>query len=123
MPVFIAKYHEKRNDFESLNASPDLLGTIKVPRNLSLLTDRLPKANYETESKANPLNEVKEDDNESNYKRVVGNMNRISSNSNLNMPGQTPVYQPNMVGYSKKNSAGKPPLNMPKYAQEPPPSR
>jgi hypothetical protein len=80
MPVFIAKYHEKKNDMETLNGSPDLLGTIKVPRNLSLLTDRLPKANYETESKANPLNEVREEDNESNYKRVVGNMNRMPSN-------------------------------------------
>lgn len=53
MPVFIAKYNEKRSIEEqsSLESSADLLGTIRVPRNLSLLTDRLPKANYETEKK------------------------------------------------------------------------
>jgi len=28
-----------------------LLGTIKIPRNLSLLTERLPKAQYESDKK------------------------------------------------------------------------
>jgi hypothetical protein len=53
MPVFIAKYNEKKSVDEqtSIDSSADLLGTIRVPRNLSLLTDRLPKANYETEKK------------------------------------------------------------------------
>jgi len=54
MPVFIAKYNEKKSveEHSSIESSADLLGTIRVPRNLSLLTDRLPKANYETEKKA-----------------------------------------------------------------------
>jgi NIMA (never in mitosis gene a)-related kinase len=53
MPVFIAKYNENRPDEgeENLMEANALLGTIRVPRNLSLLTDRLPKANYETEKK------------------------------------------------------------------------
>jgi hypothetical protein len=46
MPVFIAKYNEiresKYQDFEQ-----DLmLGTIRVPKNLRLLSERLPKSNY-----------------------------------------------------------------------------
>jgi hypothetical protein len=55
MPVFIARYNEireeKARDFdhdEIFNADEaiDLLGTIKVPRNLKLLSERLPKSNY-----------------------------------------------------------------------------
>jgi hypothetical protein len=33
MPVFIAKYNEHRDEFEGMHA--DLLGTIKLPRNLA----------------------------------------------------------------------------------------
>jgi hypothetical protein len=78
MPVFIAKYNEKKSvdEHESLESSADLLGTIRVPRNLSLLTDRLPKANYETEKKQRvDLNTVAEesiDPDGSQYQRVVG---------------------------------------------------
>jgi hypothetical protein len=56
MPVFIAKYNEireeKAKDFDqeesAVDASglDDLLGTIKVPTNLKLLRERLPKSNY-----------------------------------------------------------------------------
>lgn len=55
MPVFIARYNEireeKARDYDqdevfSLDAPDDLLGTIKVPRNLKLLSERLPKSNY-----------------------------------------------------------------------------
>ena len=44
-----------------------MLGTIRVPRNLSLLTDRLPKANYETEKKSSSIYDIQEE--ESNYVR------------------------------------------------------
>lgn len=53
MPVFIAKYNEiredKAKDFEDEQAGSDLnlLGTIRVPKNLRLLTERLPKSNFE----------------------------------------------------------------------------
>ena len=54
MPVFIGKYNEirenKARDFEDENHLEDqnqLLGTIKVPKNLRLLSERLPKSNYE----------------------------------------------------------------------------
>ena len=40
MPVFIAKYNESLGNFG--HEAPELIGTIKVPRNLSLLGDRLP---------------------------------------------------------------------------------
>lgn len=53
MPVFIAKYNEireeKAKDFDEIfnvDADIDLLGTIKVPINLKLLSERLPKSNY-----------------------------------------------------------------------------
>lgn len=44
MPVFMAKYTEH---MDSLGDNQALLGTIKVPKNLSLLAERLPKAQYE----------------------------------------------------------------------------
>lgn len=45
MPVFIAKYNEHKNEFQNSDDMADpLLGTIKVPKNLNLLSDRLPKA-------------------------------------------------------------------------------
>jgi len=47
MPVFIAKYNEDRDEFENSAVGTELLGTIRVPKNLSLLTERLPKANYD----------------------------------------------------------------------------
>lgn len=54
MPVFIGKYNEIREnkakefdeDQKDENAINPLLGTIKVPRNLRLLSERLPKSNY-----------------------------------------------------------------------------
>ena len=45
MPVFIAKYNEhKYNTPADLTDPATLLGTIKIPKNLSLLTERLPKS-------------------------------------------------------------------------------
>jgi hypothetical protein len=53
MPVFIAKYNEiresKAKDFDDDDQGTnelDLLGTIRVPKNLRLLTERLPKSNF-----------------------------------------------------------------------------
>ena len=52
MPVFIAKYNEireeKAKEFEDDPSTTEmnLLGTIKVPKNLRLLSERLPKSNY-----------------------------------------------------------------------------
>lgn len=55
MPVFIARYNEIREEKvkdyheteeQLLDGYDDLLGTIKVPRNLKLLSERLPKSNY-----------------------------------------------------------------------------
>ena len=56
MPVFIAKYNdireEKANLFEEEPSMNDnLLGTIKVPKNLRLLSERLPKSNYGIKTK------------------------------------------------------------------------
>ena len=42
MPVFIAKYNESLGSGAFGEEAPELIGTIKVPRNLSLLSDRLP---------------------------------------------------------------------------------
>lgn len=50
MPVFLAKYNEHRDELEG-TYSAELLGTIRVPKNLSLLTERLPKAQYELDKK------------------------------------------------------------------------
>ena len=54
MPVFIAKYNEsKRDGYGTFGAEQmDLIGTIKVPKNLSLLAERLPASQYETDKKA-----------------------------------------------------------------------
>lgn len=49
MPVFIAKHNERPPG--EIHENADLLNTIKVPKNLSLLTERLPKANYESDKK------------------------------------------------------------------------
>jgi hypothetical protein len=50
MPVFIAKYNEHKNDLSDDMGDPTaLLGTIKIPRNLSLLTERLPKSQYDSD--------------------------------------------------------------------------
>ena len=45
MPAFIEQYTDNKED--TFKASEGLLGTIKVPRNLNLLTERLPKPQYE----------------------------------------------------------------------------
>ena len=51
MPVFIAKYNEHKDQLGGTIAMPDdLLGTIRVPKNLSLLGDRLPASQYELET-------------------------------------------------------------------------
>jgi hypothetical protein len=55
MPVFVARYNEIREEkvkdyheteSQLVDGYDDLLGTIKVPRNLKLLSERLPKSNY-----------------------------------------------------------------------------
>jgi len=46
MPVFIAKYNEQRSGNFG-DESKELIGTIRVPKNLSLLTERLPASQYE----------------------------------------------------------------------------
>jgi hypothetical protein len=54
MPVFIAKYNEIRENkikaFDEDQGAEEvqdmMLGTIRVPKNLRLLSDRLPKSNY-----------------------------------------------------------------------------
>ena len=53
MPVFIAKYNEHKDELQNDFNDP-LLGTIKIPKNLSLLSERLPKAQYETDVKEEP---------------------------------------------------------------------
>ena len=47
MPVFIAKYNEKRSNGNFGEENKELIGTIRVPKNLSLLTERLPASQYE----------------------------------------------------------------------------
>ena len=65
MPVFIAKHNEiresKAKDFddEEKVEGMDLLCTIKVPKNLRLLTDRLPKSNF-TEKVKEEIAQVKD---------------------------------------------------------------
>ena len=53
MPVFIAKYNEHKAELGlgEQGSAADLLGTIRMPRNLSLLTERLPKSQYESDRK------------------------------------------------------------------------
>lgn len=53
MPVFIAKHNEHNMNFGE--EPQELIGTIRVPRNLSLLTERLPASQYELET---PHNDV-----------------------------------------------------------------
>ena len=50
MPVFIAKYNEHQRTVGGGifgEENKELIGTIKVPKNLSLLTERLPASQYE----------------------------------------------------------------------------
>jgi hypothetical protein len=58
MPVFIAKYNEireeKAKEFDEDELAGEelmLLGTIRVPKNLRLLSERLPKSNYGNKTK------------------------------------------------------------------------
>ena len=51
MPVFIAKYNEHKHELNDQLGDVNLLGTIKIPQNLSLLNQRLPEAQYEQEQK------------------------------------------------------------------------
>lgn len=58
MPVFIAKYNERMvNSGVFGEENRELIGTIKVPKNLSLLTERLPASQYEApvSEKPSPL--------------------------------------------------------------------
>lgn len=60
MPVCIAKYNESRQDVnleQEQGDGMDLLGTIRVPRNLSLLTERLPKSQYDDDKKQQQRND------------------------------------------------------------------
>lgn len=52
MPVFIAKYNESGQYGEE---NKELIGTIKVPKNLSLLANVLPESQYEQELPASPV--------------------------------------------------------------------
>ena len=54
MPVFIAKYNESKTGSEGAfgDESKELIGTIRVPKNLSLLAEKLPPSQYETDKKA-----------------------------------------------------------------------
>ena len=80
MPVFIAKYNESLGTFGQ--EAPELIGTIKVPRNLSLLSDRLPASQYETDEKLKQIDlkglQVIQEDNENEYRPVVGIASRQS---------------------------------------------
>jgi NIMA (never in mitosis gene a)-related kinase len=51
MPVFIAKYNETKRDSVGVfgEESKELIGTIRVPKNLSLLAERLPASQYDTD--------------------------------------------------------------------------
>jgi hypothetical protein len=52
MPVFIAKYNESKKDSPSFGEEPkELIGTIRVPKNLSLLAERLPASQYESDKR------------------------------------------------------------------------
>ena len=57
MPVFIAKYNESVHGSFG-KESKDLIGTIKVPINLSQLAERLPASQYETDKKVVVQNAV-----------------------------------------------------------------
>ena len=57
MPVFIAKYNEHKDELGE-GIHNDLLGTIKLPRNLSQLTDILPKAQYEDQEEQQKKREI-----------------------------------------------------------------
>ena len=60
MPVFIAKHNEHKQ--RSGDENKELLGTIRVPRNLSLLTERLPASQYELEHQNQRLLAIDESD-------------------------------------------------------------
>jgi len=54
MPVFIAKYNENKHTSPQGSfgeESRELIGTIRVPKNLSLLAERLPASQYETDKR------------------------------------------------------------------------
>ena len=59
MPVFIAKYNERAANRTIGGGifgeeTKELIGTIKVPKNLSLLTERLPASQYEGPEDSSP---------------------------------------------------------------------
>ena len=87
MPVFIAKYNESKSDSQGLfgNEPLDLIGTIKVPKNLSLLAERLPASQYETDKKAaikiadhSGLGEITEEDDQFKPKNI-SQLNKCAS--------------------------------------------
>ena len=51
MPVFIAKHNEFREEYNEEQGGLELLGTIRMPKNLNWLTERLPKAQYDSEKR------------------------------------------------------------------------
>ena len=57
LPVFIAKYNESQRSRSGAfgEESKELIGTIRVPKNLSLLTERLPASQYDQPQQEQPL--------------------------------------------------------------------
>jgi hypothetical protein len=81
MPVFIAKHNESREEYSDEQGGHELLGTIRMPKNLNLLTERLPKSQYDSDKKedepfvavhgrgsANKLQSIQE---EEDYRTVI----------------------------------------------------
>ena len=70
------------NDFDVEEPRIDLLSTIRVPKNLLYLTDRLPKPNYNSESR-----KIRGDSEEVAYRTYEGpqllpNIRNMAQNSN-----------------------------------------
>ena len=51
LPVFIAKHNEFREEYSDEQGGHELLGTIRMPKNMNLLTERLPKSQYDSDKK------------------------------------------------------------------------
>ena len=85
MPVFIAKYNERpRNSGAFGEESKELIGTIKVPKNLSLLTERLPASQYDQEppvaAAASPgLPQIAETNDEETYVPVINARKQLNA--------------------------------------------
>ena len=97
MPVFIAKYNEireeKAKDFEEnenlqTDGYLDLLGTIKVPRNLKLLSERLPKSNFGEDKKRSRSTGKREASQSSFEKSVASTSAMTASDPSGSYPSQ-----------------------------------